>query len=47
MEFRGISRVNKPLCGLFSRHYYTELPPKNQDMPGDSLPDFSRFHRVY
>lgn len=27
--------------------YYTELPPKNQDMPGDSLPDFSRFGRAY
>ena len=23
MELRGISRVNKPICGLFSSHYNT------------------------
>ena len=25
MEFRGIRRVNKPLCGLFSSHYYMTI----------------------
>ena len=31
-------RVNKPLCGLFGRHYYNAKTPKKQNFPqGKSL----------
>ena len=29
MELRGHRRANKPLCGLFSRHYYNRKRKEN------------------
>ena len=32
MELRGGRRANKPLCGLFSRHYYRSFSRKAQSL---------------